>query len=265
MSRQTDVMCGNGTFSDHERAAVYRVIFERRDVRRNFVQTPIADDVLSRILTAAHHAGSVGFMQPWDFIVVRQRATKRAVKQLFKRTNAKAAMRYEGPRSTLYRRLKLEGIEEAPVNLCVTCSRQRGGPHVLGRSTVRETDLYSTCCAIQNLWLAARAEGIGVGWVSILDHGALKRVLGIPRPVKVLAYLCLGYVSEFATQPDLETAGWRSRIPVEQLIHSESWGNRMLDNRRGGDAHHQGLHENGRRGKNQAGRWAAGVERQSEG
>ena len=217
---------GNGQFSDHERAAVYRVIFERRDVRRNFVRTPIADDVLARILTAAHHAGSVGFMQPWDFVVIRQRATKRAVKQLFKKTNAEATGRYEGARAALYRSLKLEGIEEAPVNICVTCSRQRGGPHVLGRSTVRETDLYSTCCAIQNLWLAARAEGVGVGWVSILDHGALKQVLGIPRQVKVLAYLCLGYVSEFAAQPDLETAGWRSRIPVEQLIHHEFWGSK---------------------------------------
>ncbi|MCC6139868.1 MAG: 5,6-dimethylbenzimidazole synthase [Nitrospira sp.] len=216
----------DGRFSDAERAAVYRAIFERRDVRRNFLPTPIAEEALTRVLTAAHHAGSVGFMQPWDFVVIRQPATQRAVKQLFAQTNGEAASRYEGDRATLYRGLKLEGIEEAPVNICVTCSRQRGGPHVLGRSTVRETDLYSTCCAIQNLWLAARAEGIGVGWVSILDHQAVKKVLGIPRPVKVLAYLCLGYVSEFATQPDLETAGWRARIPVEQLIHSESWGGR---------------------------------------
>ena len=264
MSRRPDVpVIGNGMFSDPERAAVYRVIFERRDVRRNFLRTPIADHVLARILTAAHHAGSVGFMQPWDFVVVRQPATKRAVKQLFKKTNAEAALRYEGSQATLYRSLKLEGIEEAPVNIAVTCSRQRGGKHVLGRSTVRDTDLYSTCCAIQNLWLAARAEGIGVGWVSILDHGALKQVLGIPRPVKVLAYLCLGYVSDFAAQPDLETAGWRARIPVDQLIHYESWGNTIQDDRRNGDAHHEGLHENRRRGKNQAGRRAAGVEGQS--
>lgn len=228
MSRPPDVAApANGRFSDRERAAVYRAIFERRDVRRNFIETPIPDDVLRRILTAAHHAGSVGFMQPWDFIIVRQPATKRAVKDLFNKTNAEAALRYEGSRATLYRSLKLEGIEEAPVNLCVTCSPQRGGPHVLGRSTVPETDLYSTCCAIQNLWLAARAEGIGVGWVSILEHGPLKQLLDIPRPVKVLAYLCLGYVSEFADRPDLETAGWRRRIPVEQLIHSESWGNRI--------------------------------------
>ena len=92
---------------------------------------------------------------------------------------------------------------------------------------MRDTDLYSTCCAIQNLWLAARVEGIGVGWVSILNHAALKRVLGIPRPVKVLAYLCLGYASEFAAKPDLETAGWRARLPVQELVHYEAWGNRV--------------------------------------
>ena len=212
-------------FTAVERDAVYRAIFERRDVRRNFLPTPIPDHILMRVLTAAHHAGSVGFMQPWDFVVVKDRAIKNAVKKLFLKANAEAATRYQGKRAALYRNLKLEGIEESPINIGVTCSRQRGGPHVLGRSTVRDTDLYSTCCAVQNLWLAARAEGIGVGWVSILDHSALKRVLGVPKPVKVLAYLCLGYVSNFATQPDLATAGWRERIPLEHLIHYESWGN----------------------------------------
>jgi len=264
MSARQDIRSdGKGRFSEDERAAVYRVIFERRDVRRNFVRKPIADEVLARILTAAHHAGSVGFMQPWDFVVIRQRTTKRAVKQIFTQANTEAATRYDGIRAALYRSLKLEGIEEAPINLCVTCTRQRGGRHVLGRSTVHETDLYSTCCAIQNLWLAARAEGIGVGWVSIMDHGALKQVLGIPRPIKVLAYLCLGYVSDFAVRPELETAGWRTRIPVNELIHYESWGNIIEGNRRNGDAHHEGVHTNRRRGKNKAGRGAAGVEGQS--
>lgn len=222
----------NGRFTKPERAAVYRAIFERRDVRRNFLPTPIPDDVLMRVLTAAHHAGSVGFMQPWDFVVVRDGAIKRAVKQLFLKANADAATRYQGTRAALYRNLKLEGIEEAPINIGVTCSRQRGGPHVLGRSTVRDTDLYSTCCAIQNLWLAARTEGIGVGWVSILDHGALKQVLGVPKSVKVLAYLCVGYVSSFARQPDLATAGWRERIPLHHLIHYESWGNTVTERKR---------------------------------
>lgn len=253
----------NGRFTDAERAAVYRAIFERRDVRRNFLPTPIPDAVMMRLLTAAHHAGSVGFMQPWDFVVIRSRATKRAVKDLFVNVNAKASVRYAGAKGALYRRLKLEGIEEAPINLCITCSRQRGGPQVLGRSTVRATDLYSTCCAIQNLWLAARSEGIGVGWVSILDHEKLKRVIGVPQSVTVLAYLCLGYVSKFEEQPDLEAAGWRSRIPVGRLIHDEFWGNRIYDKRGDEDAHHQGLHKNRGRGKNQTGRRTTGVERQS--
>ncbi|MCI0428197.1 MAG: 5,6-dimethylbenzimidazole synthase [Nitrospiraceae bacterium] len=241
-------------FSLPEREAVYRAIFERRDVRRNFLRTPIPDQVLARLLNAAHHAGSVGFMQPWDFVVIRNNAMKRKVKALFHAVNGKAATRYKGARSDLYRSLKLEGIEEAPVNIGVTCSRHRGGRHVLGRSTVRDTDLYSTCCAIQNLWLAARAEGIGVGWVSILDHGALKQVLGIPRPVKVLAYLCLGYVSDFATHPDLETAGWRARIPVDQLIHYESWGNVMSGN---GESHEVQF-ENRGLGKEKVGRQGNG-------
>lgn len=213
-------------FSPSERAAVYRAIFERRDVRKNFLPTPIPDAVLARVLTAAHHAGSVGFMQPWDFVIVRRRSTKRAVKALFRQANAEAAAHYQDERAALYRRFKLEGIEEAPINLCVTCTRQRGGRHVLGRSTVPDTDLYSTCCAIQNLWLAARAEGIGVGWVSILDYAALKRILGIPGSIRVVAYLCLGYVSAFSGLPDLERDGWRTRIPVDQLIHYERWGNR---------------------------------------
>lgn len=252
----------DGQFSKDERAAVYRAIFERRDVRRNFLPTPITNQVLTRLLKAAHHAGSVGFMQPWDFVVIRDRSTKRAVKRLFDEANADAAMRYKGSRAGLYRGLKLEGIVEAPVNLCVTCTRRRGGKNVLGRTTVRETDLYSTCCSIQNLWLAARAEGIGVGWVSILDHEAVKQLLGIPKPVKLLAYLCLGYVSKFADRPDLEAAGWRSRIPVGRLIHDEFWGNRIHDTRGDGNAYHQGLYKNGGRGKNQTGWRTTGVERQ---
>jgi 5,6-dimethylbenzimidazole synthase len=222
------VITENGDFSEMERAAVYRAIHERRDVRKDFLPTPIPEPVLMRLLTAAHHAGSVGFMQPWNFLVIRRKATKRTVKGLFRKANAEAGKRYRGSRAALYRGLKLEGIEEAPVNLCVTCTRQRGGRHVLGRATVPETDLYSTCCAIQNLWLAARAEGIGVGWVSILDYEALKRVLGIPRPIKVVAYLCLGYVEEFAKKPDLERVGWRDRLPLDHLVFQEQWGTRGL-------------------------------------
>ena len=216
----------NRAFSSRERDAVYRAIFERRDVRRNFLPTPIPEETLNRILMASHHAGSVGFMQPWDFLIIQNLQTKRAVKRLFKKANEHAAGLYSRKKAGLYRSLKLEGIQEAPVNLCVTCTRQRGGPHVLGRASVPETDLYSTCCAIQNLWLAARAEGIGVGWVSILDYEALKRLLGIPKPIKVVAYLCMGFVDEFSPRPDLEVAGWRKRLPMEQVVHYERWGNR---------------------------------------
>lgn len=259
------MMRSEGRFSEAERAAVYRAIFERRDVRRHFLPTRIPDAVMMRLLTAAHHAGSVGFMQPWDFVVIRNPTTKRAVKNLFVNANSSASTRYAGAKKDLYRRLKLEGIEESPINLCITCSRRRGGSQVLGRSMVRATDLYSTCCAVQNLWLAARAEGIGVGWVSILDHEKLKRVIGVPKSVTVLAYLCLGYVSKFEEQPDLEAAGWRHRVPVGRLIHDEFWGNRIHDTRGDGDAHHEGLYKNRGRRKNQTGRRATGVERQSAG
>ncbi len=251
-----------GRFSEPEREAVYRAIFERRDVRRNFLPRPVSEAVMMRLLTAAHHAGSVGFMQPWDFVVIRKSATKRAVKSLFLEANTEAARRYAGAKGELYRRLKLEGIEEAPINLCVTCSRKRGGRHVLGRSTVRATDLYSTCCAVQNLWLAARAEGIGVGWVSILDHEALKRVVGVPKSVTILAYLCLGYVSKFEQAPDLETAGWRSRVPIDRLIHYDSWGNQIHEEEWEEHENHEGVYQNGRRGKDQARRRTASVERQ---
>jgi 5,6-dimethylbenzimidazole synthase len=148
------------------------------------------------------------------------------VKDLFVQANDDAALKYPAEKATLYRGLKLEGIQEAPINICVTCTRERGGPSVLGRATVPETDLYSTCCAIQNLWLAARAEGIGVGWVSILDYDALKGILGIPQPVWIIAYLCVGFVSGFSDKPDLEKAGWRERMPLDQLVHYEAWGNR---------------------------------------
>lgn len=213
-------------FSAVERAGLYRAIFERRDIRSQFLSVPIEDQVLSRVLRAAHHAGSVGFMQPWNFLLIQSLETRRAVKQLFEDANAAAASVYEGETKETYRALKLEGILEAPLNICITCDPTRGGPHVLGRHTIRETDVYSTCCAIQNLWLAARAEGIGIGWVSILDYAALKRLLGIPDPIVVVAYLCVGYVSEFPDAPELERAGWRQRLPLEEVVWYERWGDR---------------------------------------
>lgn len=213
-------------FSEAERRAVYRAIHERRDVRAHFLPTPVPDEVLCRILDAAHHAPSVGFMQPWDFIVIRDPAVRRGVHENFQAANREAAGIYADDQQKLYENLKLEGILSAPVNLCITCDRTRTRGHGLGRQSNPETDLYSTVCAVQNLWLAARAESLGVGWVSILDFARLKALLGIPDRVTPVAYLCIGYVSEFRPQPDLEEKGWEQRESLARLIHYDSWNSR---------------------------------------
>jgi nicotinate-nucleotide--dimethylbenzimidazole phosphoribosyltransferase len=211
-------------FSDSDRAAVYRAILTRRDVRAQFRPDPVPQEVLLRILNAAHHAPSVGFSQPWDFVVIDSTEQRLAVKAMFERENARAAENYTGERQDLYRSLKLEGILDSPVNLCVTCDRKRAGPHVLGRNTILDADLFSTCLAVENLWLAARTEGLGVGWVSILDPAGLARLLDLPDHVVPLAYLCLGYVTEFLIEPELQARGWHSRLPLRDVIHANRWG-----------------------------------------
>ena len=149
-------------FTPIERETVYKTIFARRDVRR-FLSSPVPSEVIERILLAAHHAPSVGFMQPWNFILIRDPRKKNQIKEAFRLARGQEAEQFLGERKNLYLSLKLEGIEEAPVNICVTCDSTRHGPAVLGRSLIPQTDIYSTCCAIQNLWLAARAEGVGSG------------------------------------------------------------------------------------------------------
>ena len=219
----------NRPFSDEERQGLYRAIHERRDVRSQFLPDPIPTDVLARLLEAAHHAPSVGFMQPWDFILINSVAVREQVVAIFDQENEKAANNYHGEREQTYRSLKLQGILDSPINLCITCDRSRGGEHVLGRNSIVETDLFSTCLAVQNLWLAARAEGIGVGWVSILDQQQLANTLNLPDHVYPLAYLCLGYVSEFLDQPELQKKGWRSRLPLGELVHGNGWGSPLDD------------------------------------
>ena len=209
-------------FSPEQRSGLYRAIYERRDIRV-FRDDPVPPETLARILRAAHRGPSVGFMQPWDFILVSDVETRMKVKDLFERERQAAAQFFDHSRRSQYLSLKLEGIMEAPVNLCVTCDPTRG-EEVLGRNSVPETDLYSTCCAVQNLWLAARAEGLGVGWVSILKLPRLRRILGIPPHVVPVAYLCLGYPIEFPAWPVLQTAGWRDRLPLSDLVHYEGWG-----------------------------------------
>ena len=221
-----------GSFSPQERAAVYRVIAERRDVRNEFLNRPVDEDALRRILEAAHQAPSVGLSQPWNFILVRDEDTRAKIHAVFTRRNGEAAERFEGERGTHYRSLKLEGIRTAPLNICVTCDRSRGGPVVLGRTHQNDTDLYSTVCAVQNLWLAARAEGLGVGWVSIFEDGDLKPILAIPDEIVVVAYLCVGHVAERFDRPELEARRWAKRRALDGLVFEGGWGRRRGE---GGD------------------------------
>lgn len=210
-------------FSEPERDAVYRAIFERRDCR-HFLPDPLPDDLIARLIVAAHHAPSVGFMQPWNFLLIRSAEVRARIKAAFERANERAVEEFAGTRREQYRSLKLEGILESPLNLCVTCDRSRHGPVVLGRTSQPEMDLYSTVCAVQNLWLAARAEGVGVGWVSIIDQADLREILGLPEPVVAVAYLCVGRVPEFPPVPELQRLGWLDRIDLAPLVFEDHWG-----------------------------------------
>ena len=213
-------------FTDEEKKGLYKAIYSRRDVRSRFAGRPVEDEVLSRILHAAHHAPSVGFSQPWNFILIRDGATRKRIKESFDEERARSSRLVEEPRRTEYLSFKLQGILESSVNLCVTYDPTKFGPFVIGRSSIPEAGLYSVCCAIQNLWLAARTEGVGLGWVSILSNETLKEVLGLPGHVVPVAYLCLGYVDEFADKPDLEAAGWLPRLGLGDVVFYERWNGR---------------------------------------
>lgn len=215
-------------FSDAERQALYDIIAARRDVRRDFRPDPIDPAVLRRILAAAHAAPSVGFMQPWNFILIRDPARRAAVHAAFTAANDEAAEMFEGERQHQYKALKLEGILQAPLNICITCDRGRVGPVVLGATHNRDMDLYSTVCAVQNLWLAARAEGVGIGWVSIFHPQDVKDILGVPERVEIVAYLCAGYVDTLFEAPELAARGWRQRLSLDDLIFEDSWVDRPL-------------------------------------
>lgn len=210
-------------FDDDERQALYDIINARRDVRNQFLPDAIDPAALKRILAAAHAAPSVGFMQPWNFLLIRDQALRAEIHLAFLAANDEAADLFSGDRRTLYQTLKLEGILKAPLNICVTCDRSRGGQVILGRTHNRDMDLYSTVCAVQNLWLAARAEGVGIGWVSIFRPDDLRRILNIPQQVEIVAYLCAGLVDELFVQPELELKGWRQRLDLESLIYEGRW------------------------------------------
>lgn len=225
-----DVDSSSHEFSSARKEGLYSAIYGRRDVRQ-FKPDPVPPQAVEKILNAAHNAGSVGFMQPWNFIVIDDRDIKEKIVKNFSEANEEASRHFSGERKELYSSLKLEGILEAPINICVTCDRERSGPHVLGRNTVPDTDIFSTCCAVQNLWLAARAEGLGVGWVSILSMEKLKSVLGIPEGIVPVAYLCVGYTDQFLKQPLLEKVGWAKRVPLENLIYRNQWNANSNDPR----------------------------------
>jgi 5,6-dimethylbenzimidazole synthase len=214
----------NDLITETEKNAVYKTIYGRRDVRSLFKLDPVPSEVLARVLLAAHHAGSVGYMQPWNFIVVEDPAVREKVKAAFLKERTEAAELFDAERKEKYLSYKLEGILEAPVNLLVTSDPTRFGPQVLGRHSMPETDVYSTVCAIQNLWLAARAENVGVGWVSIVKRDALREIFNIPPHITIVAYLCMGYVTHFPEKPDLEKLEWGKRQALDQFVFFETWG-----------------------------------------
>lgn len=221
------------------RDAVHQVIRERRDIRNGFRQDPIPHEVLLRVLEAAHTAPSVGHSQPWDFVVIRSAKTRQKMHELA--TSQRKAYEASLPkgRAKQFKELKVEAILDTPVNIVVTADPTRGGRHTLGRHTQPQMAPYSSALAVENLWLAARAEGLGVGWVSFFDEREMVRELGLPDHLEVVAYLCVGYVDEFPDDPELMQAGWSRRRPLSWVVHEEEYGNRALP----GEAPHNLLDE----------------------
>jgi nicotinate-nucleotide--dimethylbenzimidazole phosphoribosyltransferase len=211
------------SFEISEKRGLYRAIFERKDIR-TYKPDAISADVLERILDGAHHAPSVGFMQPWNFILIESPEKKRLVYNHFLDVNESSAKLFPGERNVKYRSLKLQGILDSPLNILVTCDTKRGGENVLGRTTIPQTDIYSTCLSIQNLWLCARAEGIGIGWMSLYIPEVISNIFSLPDYVIPVAYLTAGYAVEFPETPILESVGWRKRLPLDDVLFFNQWG-----------------------------------------
>ncbi|NUT26635.1 MAG: nicotinate-nucleotide--dimethylbenzimidazole phosphoribosyltransferase [Streptomyces sp.] len=215
-------------YDDAEREAVLKVMRERRDIRNGFRSDPIPHEVLLRVLEAAHTAPSVGHSQPWDFVVIRSGETRRTMHELAQRQREAYAKSLPKGRAKQFKELKIEAILDTPVNIVVTADPTRGGRHTLGRHTQPQMAPYSAALAVENLWLAARAEGLGVGWVSFFDEREMVRALGLPEHLEVIAYLCVGYVDEFPDEPELMQAGWSKRRPLSWVVHEETYGRRAL-------------------------------------
>ncbi|WP_286917905.1 MULTISPECIES: 5,6-dimethylbenzimidazole synthase [Pseudomonas] len=211
----------NEPYSDSERAAIYRVIAERRDMR-HFIGGSVPPALLARLLAAAHQGPSVGLMQPWRFVRISDRALRGRIQALVEEERLLTAQAM-GERSDQFMQLKVEGINDCAEVLVAALMDDRER-HVFGRRTLPEMDLASVSCAIQNLWLAARAEGLGMGWVSLFDPQALAEVLGMPAGAKPVAVLCLGPVEQFYEAPMLELQGWAAGQPLEQMLYENQWG-----------------------------------------
>lgn len=209
-------------FTDQERAVLEEVMRNRRDVRGNrFLPDPVGDEVVDKLLSAALCAPSVGFSQPWEFVVIRDNAVKQRVKESFDEENGRAKGCFEGDKGEQYARLKLEGIAEAPLNIAVFY-KPRTAP-VLGQTSMEEVGLYSVVCAVQNMWLTARVLNLGMGWVSILDPEKVKQILGAPATHRLVAYLCIGWVDRFLTQPELEVLEWDRRKARGEVVFYEGY------------------------------------------
>ncbi|HEX5569434.1 MAG TPA: 5,6-dimethylbenzimidazole synthase, partial [Streptomyces sp.] len=215
-------------YGEAEREALHRVMRERRDIRNGFRSDPIPHEVLLRVLEAAHTAPSVGHSQPWDFVIIRSEETRRTMHELAMRQREAYARSLPKGRAKQFKELKVEAILDTPVNIVVTADPTRGGRHTLGRHTQPQMAPYSSALAVENLWLAARAEGLGVGWVSFFDEREMVRVLGLPEHLEVVAYLCIGYVDAFPDEPELTKAGWSGRRPLSWVVHEEEYGRRVL-------------------------------------
>ena len=209
------------SFSPDERAAVYRAIAERRDMR-HFSGGTVAPQLLARLLEAAHHAPSVGLMQPWRFIRVSDGPLRAQIQAQVEQERIRTAQAL-GERAEDFMKLKVEGISDCAEVLVAALMDDRE-KHIFGRRTLPEMDLASLSCAIQNMWLAARAEGLGMGWVSLFDPQALADLLGMPAGAKPLAILCLGPVAEFYPQPMLVLEGWAQARPLNELVYENTWG-----------------------------------------
>ena len=207
-------------FNDSDREAVYRAIYERRDMR-HFVRDPVDPIVLQRLLDAAHHAPSVGFMQPWRITRITDPALRAALHETVDRERLATADAL-GKRRDEFMKLKVEGMLECG-ELLVMALMDGREKHIFGRRTLPEMDLASVACAIQNLWLAARAENVGMGWVSLFDPEALRQLVRMPEGSRPVAVLCLGYVAAFYPRPMLEEVGWAHRFDLKDMVQTDYW------------------------------------------